>query len=560
MIKPHLFHYIMTIQFSTKLFAQADFTATKNLKSAFALLVKQESDCLVMAYSKADLANLQAKTAGQGGSKKARQTVNLGVAGPLAALDAYLGGAILRAANDGDLAAKEAAVTLLRSDPSWLAQGVKLKRVLLVGLGETQQKTGGDILAYAKLARAAIKTLSGGAIETALWLMAGFMEKPNPQRLGELARLTMQLAGDQVYRFGVRQPAMRFKVKDTPDPLKSLIFVSGGKEANVLKLAVTEGTALVEGMNLAKDLGNLPPNVCTPAYLAQTAQALAKKTTLKVEVLGRKQIEALGMGSFLAVTQGSELPPQFIIMRHSGGKATAAPTVLVGKGITFDTGGISLKPGDAMDEMKYDMCGAASVMGTIYAAALLKLKQNVIAVIPTCENMPSGKATRPGDIVKSMSGQTIEILNTDAEGRLILCDALTYVERFKPRAVIDVATLTGACIIALGSVHSGLFSDDENLAKELSESGKAALDTVWRLPLDAAYQEQLKSNFADVANIGGRPAGSVTAACFLKRFTEKYCWAHLDIAGTAWKSGAMKGSTGRPVPLLFNYLMTYGTR
>jgi len=560
MIKPHLFHYIMTIQFSTKLFAQADFTATKNLKSAFALLVKQESDCLVMAYSKADLANLQAKTAGQGGSKKARQTVNLGVAGPLAALDAYLGGAILRAANDGDLAAKEAAVTLLRSDPSWLAQGVKLKRVLLVGLGETQQKTGGDILAYAKLARAVIKTLSGGAIETALWLMAGFMEKPNPQRLGELARLTMQLAGDQVYRFGVRQPAMRFKVKDTPDPLKSLIFVSGGKEANVLKLAVTEGTALVEGMNLAKDLGNLPPNVCTPAYLAQTAQALAKKTTLKVEVLGPKQIEALGMGSFLAVTQGSELPPQFIIMRHSGGKATAAPTVLVGKGITFDTGGISLKPGDAMDEMKYDMCGAASVMGTIYAAALLKLKQNIIAVIPTCENMPSGKATRPGDIVKSMSGQTIEILNTDAEGRLILCDALTYVERFKPRAVIDVATLTGACIIALGSVHSGLFSDDENLAKELSESGKAALDTVWRLPLDAAYQEQLKSNFADVANIGGRPAGSVTAACFLKRFTEKYCWAHLDIAGTAWKSGAMKGSTGRPVPLLFNYLMTYGIR
>ena len=560
MIKPHLFHYIMTIQFSTKLFAQADFTATKNLKSAFALLVKQESDCLVMAYSKADLADLQGKTAGQGGPKKARQTLNLGAAGPLAALDAFLGGAILRAANGGDLAAKEAAVTLLRSDPSWLAQGVKLKRVLLVGLGETQQKTGGEILAYAKLARAAIKTLSGGAIETALWLMASFMEKPNPQRLGELARLTMQLAGDQVYRFGVRQPAMRFKVKDTPDPLKSLIFVGGAKEASVLKLAVTEGTALVEGMNLAKDLGNLPPNVCTPTYLAQTAQALAKKTTLKVEVLGRKQREALGMGSFLAVTQGSELPPQFIIMRHSGGKATAAPTVLVGKGITFDTGGISLKPGDAMDEMKYDMCGAASVMGTIYAAALLKLKQNVIAVIPTCENMPSGKATRPGDIVKSMSGQTIEILNTDAEGRLILCDALTYVERFKPRAVIDVATLTGACIIALGSVHSGLFSDDENLVKELSESGKAALDTVWRLPLDAAYQEQLKSNFADVANIGGRPAGSVTAACFLKRFTEKYCWAHLDIAGTAWKSGAMKGSTGRPVPLLFNYLMTYGTR
>jgi leucyl aminopeptidase len=242
-------------------------------------------------------------------------------------------------------------------------------------------------------------------------------------------------------------------------------------------------------------------------------------------------------------------------MRHQGGKANEAPIVLVGKGITFDTGGISLKPGDAMDEMKYDMCGAASVIGTMYAAALMKLKKNVIGVVPTCENMPSGRATRPGDIVKSMSGQTIEVLNTDAEGRLILCNALTYVERFKPKAVIDIATLTGACIIALGHVHSGLFSDDESLVNALTKAGKASLDTVWRLPLDAAYHEQLKSNFADVANIGGRPAGSVTAACFLSRFTEKYKWAHLDIAGTAWKSGAAKGSTGRPVPLLLNYLL-----
>ena len=242
-------------------------------------------------------------------------------------------------------------------------------------------------------------------------------------------------------------------------------------------------------------------------------------------------------------------------MRHLGGKVGEAPIVLVGKGITFDTGGISLKPGEAMDEMKYDMCGAASVIGTMYATALMKLKKNVIGVIPTCENMPSGNATRPGDIVKSMSGQTIEVLNTDAEGRLILCDALTYVERFKPKAVIDVATLTGACIIALGHVHSGMFSDDEGLLASLTKAGHASLDTVWRLPLDAAYHEQLKSNFADVANIGGRPAGSVTAACFLSRFTEKYKWAHLDIAGTAWKSGAAKGSTGRPVPLLVNYLL-----
>jgi leucyl aminopeptidase len=242
-------------------------------------------------------------------------------------------------------------------------------------------------------------------------------------------------------------------------------------------------------------------------------------------------------------------------MRHQGGKTGDPPVVLVGKGITFDTGGISLKPGEAMDEMKYDMCGAASVLGTLYAAGLMKLKQNVIGVIPTCENMPSGQATRPGDIVKSMSGQTIEILNTDAEGRLILCDALTYVERFKPKAVIDIATLTGACVIALGHVHSGLFSDDDALVNALTKAGNTSLDTVWRMPLDMAYHEQLKSNFADVANIGGRPAGSVTAACFLSRFTEKYKWAHLDIAGTAWKSGAAKGSTGRPVPLLVNFLL-----
>jgi leucyl aminopeptidase len=308
-------------------------------------------------------------------------------------------------------------------------------------------------------------------------------------------------------------------------------------------------------MHLAKDLGNLPPNICTPTYLAQTAQGLSKKVGLKVAVLGRKHIEALGMGSFLSVAQGSETPPQFIVMRHQGGKAGDAPIVLVGKGITFDTGGISLKPGEAMDEMKYDMCGAASVIGTLYAVGLMKLNQNVIGVIPTCENMPSGQATRPGDIVKSMSGQTIEILNTDAEGRLILCDALTYVERFKPKAVIDIATLTGACVIALGHVHSGLFSEDDALVNALTKAGKTSLDTVWRMPLDTAYHEQLKSNFADVANIGGRPAGSVTAACFLSRFTEKYKWAHLDIAGTAWKSGAAKGSTGRPVPLLVNFLL-----
>jgi leucyl aminopeptidase len=308
-------------------------------------------------------------------------------------------------------------------------------------------------------------------------------------------------------------------------------------------------------MDLTRDLGNLPGNVCTPTYLGETAKKLAKDFDMKVEVLGLKQLEALKMGSLLSVTRGTAQPPQFIVLQYQGAGAKAAPVVLVGKGVTFDSGGISLKPGEAMDEMKYDMCGAASVLGTLRAVAELGLKLNVVGIIPAVENMPSGTATKPGDIVTSMSGQTIEILNTDAEGRLILCDALTYAERFKPAAVIDIATLTGACIIALGHHNSGLFSKNDELAGELLDASREASDPAWRLPLDDEYQEQLKSNFADIANIGGRPAGSVTAACFLSRFTEAYPWAHLDIAGTAWKSGAAKGATGRPVPLLTQFLI-----
>jgi leucyl aminopeptidase len=322
---------------------------------------------------------------------------------------------------------------------------------------------------------------------------------------------------------------------------------------------LAQSVALANGMDLSKTLGNLPPNICTPTYLATTAKQLGKEFKLGVEVLDRKQLEALKMGSFLSVTNGSDQPPKFIILRHMGGKAKDAPVVLVGKGITFDTGGISLKPGSGMDEMKYDMCGAASVLGTFRAIAEMQLKLNVIGVIPTCENMPSGSATRPGDIVTSMSGQTIEILNTDAEGRLILCDALTYVERFKPACVVDIATLTGACVTALGHHNTGLFTRHDGthdaLANELLAAGKASNDTAWRMPIEEAYQEQLKSNFADIANIGGPPGGSITAACFLERFTRKYSWAHLDIAGTAWKSGAAKGATGRPVPLLTTFLM-----
>ncbi|WP_439650819.1 leucyl aminopeptidase [Polynucleobacter parvulilacunae] len=531
------------MQFSAKIFPQADIQSPKLQKSSLKPLLTHSADCLVLAYSKADLDSF---SAAKGTKVKA---------GFLPELDLLLGGSVGHANLVGDLDSQQAALCMLRAEKSWAANGVKVKRVLLVSLGDVHLASERSLTTYSKVARPALKVLSGGSIESALWFTPSFALAHHADFIAEEVRLTIQYAGDQAYRFGVRQPAMKFKAKDKADTFKHLIFAGNDACAKELKLAVEQGVSMVEGMNLAKDLGNLPPNICTPTYLGKAAQGLSKKTGLKVEVLGRKQIEALGMGSFLSVAKGSDTPPQFIVMKHQGGKAGEAPIVLVGKGITFDTGGISLKPGEAMDEMKYDMCGAASVIGTMYSVSLMKLKKNVIGVIPTCENMPSGQATRPGDIVKSMSGQTIEILNTDAEGRLILCDALTYVERFKPAAVIDVATLTGACVIALGHVHSGLFSDDENLVSGLTKAGHASLDTVWRLPLDAAYHEQLKSNFADVANIGGRPAGSVTAACFLSRFTEKYKWAHLDIAGTAWKSGAAKGSTGRPVPLLVNFLL-----
>jgi leucyl aminopeptidase len=530
----------MTIQFSTKIFPQVDLQSPKLLKSSLKSLLSTSSDCLVLGYSQADF---DALASSKNNSKS----------GLLSELDQFLDGAVEHAHALGDLETKQSSTCLLRANQSWLANGVKAKRVLLVALGDLSVASDRNLLSFSKVARAGLKALSGSSIKNALWFVPSFTHQV--EMLAEEVRLCVQYAADQAYRFGVRQPAMKHKAKDKPDALQQLVFAGNNACAKLLKMAVEQGTAMTEGMSLAKDLGNLPPNVCTPTYLAKTAQSLSKKVGLKVEVLGHKQIEALGMGSFLAVTQGSETPPQFIVMRHQGGKPGEAPIVLVGKGITFDTGGISLKPGEAMDEMKYDMCGAASVIGTLCAVGLMKLRKNVIGVIPSCENMPSGKATRPGDIVKSMSGQTIEILNTDAEGRLILCDALTYVERFKPKAVIDIATLTGACVIALGHVHSGLFSADEDLVAALTKAGNASLDTVWRLPLDAAYHEQLKSNFADVANIGGRPGGSITAACFLSRFTEQYKWAHLDIAGTAWKSGAAKGSTGRPVPLLVNYLL-----
>jgi leucyl aminopeptidase len=320
-------------------------------------------------------------------------------------------------------------------------------------------------------------------------------------------------------------------------------------------LGVRRGQAVAAGTQLARECANRPGNHCTPTFLADQAKKLGKDFGLKVEVLDRKDCEKLGMGSFLAVAQGSAEPLKFIVARWNGAGKADAPIVLVGKGITFDTGGISIKPAPEMDEMKFDMGGAASVLGTLHAVAAMKAKVNLVGIIPACENMPSGTAIKPGDVVTSMSGQTIEILNTDAEGRLILCDALTYAERFKPAVVVDIATLTGACVIALGHHRSGLFSPDEALASELLAAGEQALDPAWRMPLDEEYDEALKSNFADMGNVGPRAGGSITAAMFLKRFTSKMRWAHLDIAGTAWKSGAAKGATGRPVPLLTHFVL-----
>src|SRR6056300_1165716 len=340
------------------------------------------------------------------------------------------------------------------------------------------------------------------------------------------------------------------------EPIK--VFVNtifyNGKDTNDLRLGLKHGTAIANGANLTKDLGNLPPNICTPTYLATIAKKVASSYGMKAKIYDQKQIEKLKMGSFLSVAQGSREAPKFIVVESLKGPKNKKPIVLIGKGITFDAGGISIKPSPDMDEMKYDMCGAATVLGTMKTIGELSLPLNIIFLIPSCENLPDGKAVKPGDVVKSMSGQTIEILNTDAEGRLILCDALTYVQKYDPEIVIDVATLTGACIIALGKVNSGLMSNNQALADEIIKASVSSNDGVWQLPISDEYDEQLKSNFADMANIGGREAGSVTAACFLARFTKDYKWAHLDIAGTAWRTGADKGATGRPVRLLMRYL------
>mgnify|MGYP000846926976 CR=1 FL=1 len=442
----------------------------------------------------------------------------------------------------GDMEGKAGSTLLLHNVPGTLCD-----RVLLVGLGK--EKEFGD-KEFAEAIRTAVRTLNEtGAFDGTLFLTeTGVRKRSSAWRV----RQASIAAQEAVYRFD----QFKSKKDKVRRPLRKLTFVVDRRgELAAAEEALSQGQAIADGMTLCKDLGNLPGNVCTPTHLAETAQHLAAEHKIDCEILERDTMAELGMHSLLSVAQGSRQAPKLIVLQYKGDKSDAKPIVLIGKGITFDSGGISLKPAPEMDEMKYDMCGAASVLGTLKAAAGMKLPLNLTVIVPAAENMPGGSASRPGDIVTSMSGQTIEILNTDAEGRLILCDALSYAARFEPDTVIDVATLTGACVIALGHVASGLYANNDALARELIQAGEEAHDRVWQMPLWNDYQEQLKSPFADMANVGGRAAGSVTAACFLSRFTRKYVWAHLDIAGTAWKSGTDKGATGRPVPLLVHYLL-----
>jgi len=461
---------------------------------------------------------------------------------PAKRIDQKSNGAIGKALRD--LPAKTGATLLLRE-----LRGIVAERVLLVSLGERDEFGEAAFRDAVRGAAAALKEL--GARDAALYLVDVRVGRRHVSWNLRHAVLGMR---DAFYRFD----HLKTQKKPPAPALENVVLpLSPGAQ---LQAALREASATADGVELARTLGNLPPNVCTPAYLAAEAQKLARQFKLELEVLERRDMEKLGMGALLAVTRASHQPPKLIVLRYSGGARSRKPLVLVGKGITFDTGGISLKPAGEMDEMKFDMSGAGSVLGALRALAGMRAPLNVIGVMPACENMPGGAASRPGDIVTTLSGQTVEILNTDAEGRLILCDALSYAARFEPDVVVDIATLTGACVIALGHVASGLWANEQKLADELRAAADDAWDRVWQMPLWEDYQEQLRSNFADFANIGGRPAGSITAASFLARFTKKLRWAHLDIAGTAWKSGREKGSTGRPVPLLVRFALRHAGR
>ncbi len=423
--------------------------------------------------------------------------------------------------------------------------------VLAVGLGEANELN-------AKKLKQAVKTVLSKLEErkvTSFTLALSDFTTFKVFSSSEFAQLLAQALHEALYKYS----ATKSKPKEPFSLSKVTLLIEDAEDSAAIESSIKIGQALGEGETMCKELSNLPGNVCTPSYLAKQAQNLAKQYDITTTILDEAKMKKLKMGSLLSVSRGSREPAKLIVMEYMAGKKGDKPIVLVGKGLTFDAGGISIKPSAAMDEMKYDMCGGASVLGVMKALGELKVPVNVVGVVPSSENLPDGDANKPGDIVTSMAGITIEILNTDAEGRLILCDALTYIDKFNPEVVVDIATLTGACTVALGQMATGLFSNDDQLAEQLLKAGERANDRAWRLPVWDEYQQQLKSNFADVANIGGRFAGAVTAACFLKRFCENYRWAHLDIAGTAWRSGGAKGATGRPVALLLDFILNYKT-
>lgn len=455
--------------------------------------------------------------------------------------DGYISSLLRR----GDLEGKPGQVLLLHQVP-----GILSERVLLVGCGKERELGERQ---YKEIIQKTISTLNEtGSMEAVCFLTELHVRGRNTYWK---VRQAVEATENGLYTFD------QFKTikPETRRPLRKLVFnVPTRRELSLGEKAIAHGLAIADGVKACKDLSNMPPNIANPAYLASQARRLGDDyDSISTKIIGEEEMEKLGMTCYLAVGRGSRNESMMSVMEYKGHPdPNAKPIVLVGKGLTFDSGGISIKPGAGMDEMKYDMCGAAAVFGTMKAIAKLDVPLNVIGVLAGCENMPGGQAYRPGDILTTMSGQTVEVLNTDAEGRLVLCDALTYVERFDPECVLDIATLTGACIIALGNHTSGVLSNHNPLGHEIVGASEQASDRAWRLPMTDEYQEQLKSQFADIANIGGRPAGTITAACFLSKFAKKYNWAHLDIAGTAWKSGAEKGATGRPVPLLVQFLLS----
>jgi len=464
------------------------------------------------------------------------------LAGAAAQLDAALGGRIARLVKRGDFKGRAGETALIDADRG------PAERVLVVGLGK---KDGYGRKRYKKALGTAIAAVAKtGARDAVTYLGA---EPVAATDTYYRARLAAEVLGHTLYRV----PAIRSKRDRTAPHLRSFgVAVTERDQKADAERGLLHGHGIATGAALTRDLANLPANVCTPGYLAQRAREMARGyQSVRAQVLEERDLKRLKMGSFLSVTAGTDEPAKLVVLRHDGGRKNEAPVVLVGKGVTFDSGGISLKQPPGMDEMKFDMTGAASVFGAIKAAAEIGLKLNIVGLVPACENMPSGRATKPGDIVTSMSGQTIEVINTDAEGRLILCDTLTYSRRFKPSVVLDIATLTGACVIALGAHLSAVMSNDDDLAAELEAAGRRAEDRCWHMPMAEEYHDQLKSNFADFANACGRDGGAITAACFLAKFTDGLRWAHLDIAGTAYLTGSQKGSTGRPVSLLMDFLI-----